>query len=297
MNQNVRIIKSDDTCTSQTLVEYEGFFFSGGEPHIKIPNPEELEGANLVIDARVGTMNDLGMLLAVTNTVRQYQPKRVKALIPYFPGARADWQEPGCPLTVQVYAEIINLQDYDQVYMLDPHSPVTPALVEKTTILNQVPLIEKFLPKDLAGLICPDAGAEKRTMKLAKAIGCGTVVFAHKHRDTRTGALSGFSMNRLDKEGPYVVVDDICDGGGTFLGLAEEYEKDPKGTGPLHLWVTHGIFSKGLSSLARRFEKIGCTDSFPTDFDKFKPEDRWHWQPLQVVPILDENLNLTGAQS
>jgi ribose-phosphate pyrophosphokinase len=55
------------------------------------------------------------------------------------------------------------------------------------------------------------------------------------------------------------MVDDICDGGGTFLGLAEELKS--KNAGKLFLAVSHGIFSKGISKLSSMFENIFTTDS------------------------------------
>jgi ribose-phosphate pyrophosphokinase len=60
-----------------------------------------------------------------------------------------------------------------------------------------------------------------------------------------------------------LIVDDICDGGGTFIGLAAELKN--KNAGKLYLAVSHGIFSKGFDSL-KCFDKIFTTNSFK-DFD------------------------------
>jgi ribose-phosphate pyrophosphokinase len=55
-------------------------------------------------------------------------------------------------------------------------------------------------------------------------------------------------------------VDDICDGGGTFLGLAEA-------TGlpwsRVDLYVSHGVFSKNaLKNLSEKFEYVYTTNSY-----------------------------------
>lgn len=246
-------------------VGFSNFLFPGGEPHVRIDHPVGLTNASVLIDARVGNMNDMGMLLAVTDAVHRCRPKSIELLIPYFPGARQDRVEPGTPLTVKIYADLVNLQRYDIVWILDPHSAVTSGLIDNCQILRHVPLVQCFIQSDITGLICPDAGAEKRTLDLAREIGCETVVFARKERDVKTGDLSGFSLDPLPRPGAYLVVDDICDGGGTFIGLAEQYRLDPNGTGPLDLWVTHGIFSKGIAALAAHYRVIGCSDSFPCD--------------------------------
>ena len=82
-----------------------------------------------------------------------------------------------------------------------------------------------------------------------------------KSRDVKTGKLKGFKVYADDLQGKdCLIVDDICDGGGTFMGLAEELKN--KNAGNLYLAVSHGIFSKGFDHLAEHFTKIFTTDSF-----------------------------------
>jgi len=87
------------------------------------------------------------------------------------------------------------------------------------------------------------------------------VVECSKVRDVKTGQLSNFKVytENLNKK-TCVVVDDICDGGGTFLGLAKKLKA--KNCGKLILIVTHGIFSKGLEKLEEAYDVIYSTDSF-----------------------------------
>lgn len=267
-------------------------FFSGGEPHIVIEDPGSLKGAKVILDARVGSPEDMMMLLGVTDAVKRCDAAEISLLLPYFPGARQDRLESGYALTSKMYADLINLQNYSAVWVLDPHSPVTSEFVDRIVVLSPIPLIRDFIgvggrmPEYPAGLICPDEGARSRTEALAKEIECPNVVFAHKKRDPRTGALTGFTLDPLPVEGPYLLADDICDAGGTFMGTAGQYLEDPKGTGPLYLWVTHGIFSRGLDDLAKYFVGIGCSDSFPSTVGA-------HPQ-LQVVSIL-ETLSIVGG--
>lgn len=289
MRRNIKLfIGSINPATKEALVglSFKGFYFPGGEPHVEIGDPDLLQGAQVLIDARLGSMNDLGILLALTDAARRCRPRRMDLLLPYFPGARQDRHETGYAVTAEVYADLINAQGYGDVFILDPHSPVTPALLQRCVILPHFPLVRQFVEGEIAGLICPDAGAERRTMELAKQLGCSNVVFARKKRDPRTGSLSGFSLDPLPMEGTYLLADDLCDGGGTFIGLAEKYQADPKGTGPLHLWVTHGIFSKGLDALCKYFSRVGCSDSFPSVVSE-QENLRVTVPQLHILPILD----------
>lgn len=250
------------------IVPYKHFTFSGGEPHIEILDPGFLTDVAITIDARVASGEDMMELLAVTAAVKACNPSKVRLFIPYFPGGRQDRAELGYAFTVKVYADLINAQEYDRVTIVDPHSPVTPALLDRVRVIDPSYWIRQFILEHdwssypLTGLICPDAGAERRTLKLAKHLRIPNVVFARKKRCPRTGDLSGFSLEALPDRGSYLLADDICDGGGTFLGLAKEYRKDPFGCDHLLLWVTHGIFSKGIDKLVNAFDLIGCTDSF-----------------------------------
>ena len=61
-------------------------------------------------------------------------------------------------------------------------------------------------------------------------------------------------------EGYFLLVDDICDGGGTFIGLANECFPS---WADYDLYVTHGIFSKGTDILFDAFVNVITTDSLP----------------------------------
>jgi phosphoribosylpyrophosphate synthetase len=54
-----------------------------------------------------------------------------------------------------------------------------------------------------------------------------------------------------------IIVDDICDGGRTFIEIAKQLPN----TNSLTLVITHGIFSKGLKELEAYFDKIITTNS------------------------------------
>jgi ribose-phosphate pyrophosphokinase len=80
-----------------------------------------------------------------------------------------------------------------------------------------------------------------------------------KERDLRTGALTNFKTTSDNLEGKTCfIVDDICDGGGTFVGTAKMLKE--KGAAKVVLIVSHGIFSKG--STIAEVDEIYTTDSF-----------------------------------
>jgi ribose-phosphate pyrophosphokinase len=64
----------------------------------------------------------------------------------------------------------------------------------------------------------------------------------------------------------YVIIDDICDGGRTFIELAKAIKEQREGV-EIYLVVTHGIFSAGFTELTKYFNGIFCTDSYRVVLD------------------------------
>jgi ribose-phosphate pyrophosphokinase len=59
-----------------------------------------------------------------------------------------------------------------------------------------------------------------------------------------------------------VIVDDICDGGRTFLEIAKTIRSERNiSILKIYLVVTHGIFSAGFDELKKHFDGIYCTNS------------------------------------
>lgn len=244
------------------------FKFPGGESHVVLPD-EMLAKADCITAIKVVALlknADLVMqLLLLTDALRRQIPAaRYELVIPYLPYGRQDRVAyPGEPLSIKVFANLINSLAYDQVVVMDPHSDVGPALLDRVRVVTAQRLVAEAL-KDEAfkygvTLLAPDAGARKRTLSLAQKLGTVgkvKVAFADKIRNVHTGAITGTQFPAdIDAELPVLVVDDICDGGRTFTELASA-AREAGVTNPLYLYVTHGIFSKGVGVLVPHFTKI-----------------------------------------
>jgi ribose-phosphate pyrophosphokinase len=201
-----------------------------------------------------------GMWLSDAYTERSYG--YMSLLLPNLPGARQDRLNPdGDTLfTAKSVAKEINMRGFYRTVVLDPHSDVAPALIDNCKVVKSYEvkqIVSVLKAHNYDCVISPDAGAEKRATGMAKALGV-PLYHAWKTRDVSNGNINGFGIQSdCPTEGKSLIVDDICDGGGTFLGL--------KGVLPpklsCDLFVTHGIFSKGVSPLLGAFNTVFCTDS------------------------------------
>lgn len=242
---------------------FEAMTFPAGEAHIKVVNEQNL-GARAEIAYVTGySADDLMKLAMWADAVRQ-RGDRAVLLMPYLPGARADR---GIPFGANVYAQLINSMQLDQAVCFDPHSPVMPSLINNLTVIDSVALVRNHVvgradsdekPQRYTGIIAPDAGAAERAGRVAEA--CHLPLYqARKKRNPDTGKLSGFTCDELPADGRYLIVDDICDGGGTFMGLAEVTGLPKEQLG---LYVSHGVFSKRAFQLNEHFGEVFTTDSF-----------------------------------
>lgn len=242
-------------------IDFQAFTFSGGEPHIKILS--DLHSVKKVtVTHRINSFNDMGLLLIAVDALKRSGVNVIDLIIPYFPAARQDRvMVAGEALSVKVYADLINSMQLNQVSIFDAHSEVSIALLNHCNAINN----HKFIATIIAQLgnvklISPDGGALKKIYKVSAYLGGMEVIECSKSRDVKTGKLSGFKVYTEDLAGAdCIIVDDICDAGGTFMGLAAELKK--KNAGKLYLAVSHGIFSKGLENLTAHFDLIFTTDS------------------------------------
>ena len=214
------------------------------------------------ITAHLRSPADQMALFMLTDAIRRACRAPIHLNMPYVPYARQDRVcNPGEALAAKVFCQMINAQDYESVTIFDPHSDVVPALLDRVVVKDAAEAIGLVLERsefaDGVTFIAPDAGAQKRVLKLAKRFGVDSVACAEKVRDTKTGEILGVDLDFDFPAGkPALVIDDICDGGATFIALSENITTKCASYSPLFLYVSHGIFSKGVDRVADHYDHI-----------------------------------------
>jgi len=221
-----------------------GSKFGGGECHVNVNTPIT---ERTKITAYLRNSDDIMLLLLTVDAIKRINHEtKINLFIPYFPYARQDRVcQPGEPLSVSVMAGIINSLGCDHVVIVDPHSDVCSALIDRCRIISQRDIAQYYMPtihenEEKICLVSPDSGAEKKTREISECFGL-PVIFCTKERDLKSGKINGVRVPEFSNGQVFIVVDDICDGGRTFVALAEALKE--KGAGDLYLYVTQGIFS------------------------------------------------------
>ncbi|SDH42827.1 ribose-phosphate pyrophosphokinase [Microbacterium sp. 77mftsu3.1] len=253
-----------------TTPTFEAMTFPAGEAHIKVINDNADKGQLTEVARLYGADPADLFTAAMWADAARRRGARTVLHLPYLPAARADHAD-FVPLGAEVYAEFINSLHADVVVAFDPHSPVMPRMVRNLTVIDSTRLVREHVvgkatsdqqPQRYKGIIAPDKGAIARATAVADA--CHLPVYrAEKTRNPDTGKLSGFTCEPLPDTGRFLIVDDICDGGGTFAGLAAATGLDRSRLG---LYVSHGVFSGQARDTLDGFGEIWTTDSFrPAD--------------------------------
>lgn len=231
----------------------------------------------VIIKSRLNNWLDLELICCAVASLRELNPElKIHLYTPYIMGARSDrkFEDGGNNYLRDVLSPVINSLNFKTVTCIDPHSDVLEACIKGFKKESN----EKFLrigldtflgPLKLHGeefiLVSPDAGASKKIYKLAEQIGYKRdIITCSKDRDLDgklTKCIVPMKPEYTTKD--LIIIDDICDGGATFINIAKEIKA--KGLdNKIYLIVTHGIFSAGFEQLSQYFDGIYTTNSYST---------------------------------
>ena len=264
---NIKILTPD-----KNEISFSTMAFSGGERHIQIEDMDIPNVTELVIRANIMSSSDLMDLVLVENALRHQYGEDLKVVleIPYMPYARQDRVcAPGQAFSMEVFARVLGLMNIEQIITWDCHSNVGTELTDATSIdsaeiIKTDEQLVELLRDNNTVLVCPDKGAVARCIDIKNRVGINDIVFCEKQRDSATGKIQQTNVLADDLSGKHAVItDDICDGGYTFINIAKELRK--KNVQNITLFVTHGIFSKGLSVFDDLVDQIVTTNSFPQE--------------------------------
>jgi len=245
-------------------IPHKTFVFSGGEVQVRIEEVGYYYPASSVrIEAHIVKSDDFFELALLVDAIRRTfgYTTLIDLVMPYLPYARQDRaMTTGESLALKVFCDLINGLKFRTVEVWDVHSDVALALLDR--VVNKP--VEQIIQPEVLGdciLVAPDAGSLKKVSKVAQMFG-RRMVRADKTRSVKDGSITGTVVySESVGYSDFLIVDDICDGGRTFIELAKELRKLT--TGKINLYVTHGIFSKGFVELNTVIDNIYCAVPFP----------------------------------
>lgn len=245
-------------------IGYRTLTFNDGEPHIWIEDFDRK--SDVLVRCRVSSPNDLFLLMQIGDVLKR-QGIVFDLDIAYLMSMRMDRViSYGEAFSLGIVADVINRLGARKVQVLEPHSERTDREIHNCWArcgINMKP----GLVWDTDIIVHPDAGAAERYSRDAHP-----KIIAHKKRDLSTGKILSLELqddadevvNDIVGHHPqaqFLVIDDLCDGGGTFAAVAEllrnHYPDRQR-----RIFVTHMVNPKGIQVLADNYHQVTITNSY-----------------------------------
>lgn len=246
--------------------------FSDGASNVRLD--EFKENKDVIRDVTVTVLpttpvdNILWELVQVFSALRSwYEHVRIHLHMPYLPNARADRQfedNMSSPLH-EFLCFVYSFLEPETIFIVDPHSDVYtqyPNYENRIMVKPQYQCFKEVVDLDKREefwVVAPDKGATQKTLELINHLTQQQykvmMIQCDKVRDVSTGQITDFYVPGVElRNRRAIIVDDICDGGGTFIPIAKKLKE--QGASRVDLYVTHGIFSKGLDLFKDHFNQI-----------------------------------------
>lgn len=196
-------------------------------------------------DAEIFTLNCL------VDAIRDVKGNNVniELRMPYIPHARQDRKVSGRFFTLKTFAKIINQMNFSKVVVLDPHSDVATALIDRCC--QMLKPIEALTVGTV--LMYPDAGAAKKYKSDT------TAIIGNKKRDKDGNIVSYELLNFIEGTESVTIVDDIVSYGGTFVEAAKALRE--RGVKNIFLIVSHCEDNIEKGKVFEYIDKVYTTDS------------------------------------
>jgi len=263
--------------------------FSDNEVFIRIN--ENVRGEDVyVIQSTSYPANDTLMeLLICIDALKRASAQRITAVIPYFGYARQDRKTDGrTPISAKLVANLIVAAGADRVLTMDLHAGQIQGFFDvPTDNLIAAPVIEedirrRYKLKSLM-IVSPDVGGVVRARALANRLGVDLAIV--DKRRPKAGEAEVMNIIGDVKGRNCILVDDICDSGGTLRNAAAALKE--KGATGVAAYVTHGVFSrKAVANFegSALDEIVACDTILPSESDLKSKRLRL----LTVAPLLGE---------
>eukprot|EP00756_Hemistasia_phaeocysticola_P044710 Hpha_TRINITY_DN18501_c0_g1::TRINITY_DN18501_c0_g1_i1::g.195187::m.195187 len=256
--------------------------FPDGTPNLFVP-AGELRCRDVIMLADMSNINKFFDVISVIYTIPRYLARSFTVVAPFMPVAtmeRVDYE--GQVSTAKVWCDALSatpraLSGDTKLVIFDIH-----ALQERFYFSDNIKLVltsavelltrefEEMKDEDKTPVaVCfPDDGAKKRYGPVFAQQGIDTMTFSKM----RVGDKRYLKLTEGDPKGKHVViVDDLCQSGGTLMGCKGELEQ--LGAAKVSAYVTHPVFPNEAWKKftrehgpkgAKTFHRFYVTDSIPT---------------------------------
>lgn len=249
-------------------IDYSISRFPDGE--VQITLGEFSHKDEVTILCRITNAEELFLLMQVCDILRRHGIGFVISIY-YLMSMRMDRvMDFNRPFSLSIVCNVLDSLGAMHIGLYCPHSEEYKRLFKRTSTLELCSCFPR-IDTTVYQLVLPDRGARNRD----KGTGfIGSYIFGRKCRDLKSGKIISIDLENPEcLDGRSLLIrDDLCDGGGTFVGIAEAIKRvqpDSK----ISIYIDHMVNPRGIENLSKTFNHVWFTNSYK-DWKK-----DWEGQP------------------
>lgn len=257
--------------------------FADNEIFVRINDNVRGEDVFVIQSTSYPANDHLMELLVCIDALTRASARRITTVIPYYGYARQDRKTDGrTPISAKLVANLISTAGADRVLTIDLHAGQIQGFFDiPTDNLIAAPVIERdirerFHNKDLT-VVSPDVGGVVRARSLADRLEAGLAIVDKRRPKPGESEVMNIIGDVTGRR--CVMVDDICDSGGTLINAAIALRE--AGAQDVSAYATHGVLS---NNAVRRIEESTLDEIVICDTIAPRPEDLQS-RALRVLPI------------
>jgi ribose-phosphate pyrophosphokinase len=233
-------------------------------------------------------------LLIMIDAFIRASASRVTAVMPYFGYARSDKKDrPRVPISAKLVSNLIVKAGAQRVLTIDLHASQIQGFFDiPVDHLYARPIIVDYFSTnkiDNLVVVSPDTGGAERARAYAKRLDAG-LALCDKRRERANEADVMNIVGDVDGKN-CLIVDDMCDTGGTICKVAEALHK--AGANEVLACFSHAVLSgRAIDNIdASYLKKIVVTNSIPLGENARKLQESGKIEVLSVGKLLASAIN------
>jgi len=259
--------------------------FSDGETYVRIL--EKVKGKKVyIMQSGSNSANEnLMELLVMVHALKDMEPKKIVAVIPFFPYRRMEKTvEDGESLTFELVADLLNTAGVDKVIVLDLHKHRSKRFFkfQRRELLAFPVIINRLIKKKLENfvIVAPDKGSMPESKKYARELDV-PIVKAYKTRKEHDKAIIKKMVGDV-KGKDVIIIDDEINTAGTLVGVVNELKK--RKARNIYFACTHAVLS---GPAIDRLKKTKLREIIVTDSINLPPKKRLNKiKVVSVAPLI-----------
>ncbi len=216
--------------------------FSDGETRIELGCNVRGRDVYIIQSSSRPANHNIMEAVIMADAARRASAKTVNLVMPYFGYARQERKSaPRTPITAKLVADLISAAGVSRLVTMELHTGAIQGFFNiPVDHLFAKPIFSSYFRKtDNMLMVSPDAGGVERARALAKMYNCGLAII-DKRRD-RPNESNVMNLIGDVKDKDCILVDDICDTGGSLTKAAQALMDE--GASTVRACVSHAVLS------------------------------------------------------